>query len=116
MSQDRALVYGFHDLNTAFKSMPVQENFNTRVLFEGPTENLKKLHCHVSTLKPGTGYAPHADPYDVAIIVLEGCVETLGRRVEPCGLILRQSWRPSRYREPDPSRGPYVVFEFHAYR
>ncbi len=38
-------------------------------------------------LQPGAGYAPHADPYDVAILMLAGRVETLGQIVEPLGVI-----------------------------
>ncbi|HEX7251820.1 MAG TPA: phytanoyl-CoA dioxygenase family protein, partial [Thermoanaerobaculia bacterium] len=57
--------------------------FAARPVFEGPTEYLEKVHCHFSTLTPGAGYEAHIDGHDVAIAVLEGTVETLGRTVSP---------------------------------
>ena len=65
---------------------------------------------------PGAGYAPHADPYDVAVIVLEGTVETLGRRVEPCGLIFYKAGEPHGLENPTDHVARYVVFEFHGHR
>lgn len=53
----------------------------SRTLFEGPTVHLRRLEVHLTALAPGAGYAPHADPYDLAIVVLDGVVETGGRRV-----------------------------------
>ena len=55
----------------------VGDGFHTHLVFERPTRCLRKLHCHTSTLTPGAGYDPHSDAYDVAIIVLEGEIETL---------------------------------------
>ena len=43
-----------------------------RRVFEGPTSFLPRFHCHVSTLAAGGGYPAHADPYDLAIVLLEG--------------------------------------------
>lgn len=55
--------------------------FQTRLVFEGGTHFLKKLHAHRSVLLPGGGYEPHADPYDVMIALLSGTVSTMGTRV-----------------------------------
>ena len=90
-----------------------QGGLATRVVFEGPTGYLRRLHCHVSTLSPGGGYEPHADPYDVAIVVLEGEVETLGRTVRPHGVVVYPSGTPHGIHNPGKTAARYVVFEFH---
>lgn len=84
-----------------------------RLLFEGPTHYLRQLQCHRSSVPPGAGYEPHADAYDVAIVTLDGTIETLGQRVGPNSLI----WYPmgSRHglRNVGDDDAHYVVFEFH---
>lgn len=82
-------------------------------LFRGPTRYLRTLECHRSSVPPGGGYKPHADAYDVAIITLDGTIETLGQRVGPESLI----WYPMGSRHGLHNVGDcdshYVVFEFH---
>ena len=90
-----------------------QGGLATRVVFEGPTAYLRRLHCHVSTLSPGGGYEPHADPYDVAIVVLEGEVETLGQTLRPHGVIAYPAGTPHGIRNSGDTAARYVVFEFH---
>ena len=87
--------------------------FRVRVLFEGSTPTLRKLHCHVSWLAAGSGYDAHIDSHDVAIIVLEGEVETLGQRVTPHGVVLYAGGEPHGMRNPGSTDAKYVVFEFH---
>jgi len=87
--------------------------FNFRVLFEGETRYLSKLHCHLSTLLPGAGYRPHADPYDVALVVLEGEIETLGKRIAPFGVAYYAAGTAHGIRNPTMQIARYVVFEFH---
>jgi len=89
------------------------KGFRTQAVFEGPTNWLKKLHCHASTLLPGAGYSPHVDAHDVAIVVLEGEVETLGERVKPCGVIFYPAGEAHGMSNPGQSPARYVVFEFH---
>ncbi|MGH2818596.1 MAG: cupin domain-containing protein [Actinomycetota bacterium] len=91
----------------------VEDGFQRRVVFEGPTAHLRKFHCHASTLTPGAGYEPHIDAYDVAIIVLEGEVETLGQRVGPCGVIFYRAGEAHGMRNPGEKIAKYLVFEFH---
>jgi len=91
-----------------------QSGFCPRVLFEGPTDYLKKIQCHLSTLSPGAGYEPHADPYDVVIVVLEGEVETLGKIIGPYGVIFYRSGQPHGMRNTGTETARYVVFELHA--
>jgi hypothetical protein len=82
------------------------------MVFEGPTRYLQRLQCHTSTLTPKAGYRAHRDPYDVAILVLEGEVETLGRRVSPHGLIFYATGKPHGMYNPGEVTAKYVVFEF----
>ena len=85
----------------------------TKKLFEGPTGCLRKLHAHASVLAPGAGYPPHADAYDVAIVVLEGEVETLGQRVGAGGTIFHAAGQPHGIRNPGSAPARYLVLEFH---
>jgi mannose-6-phosphate isomerase-like protein (cupin superfamily) len=93
-----------------------KNGFRTRLVFEGPTAYLRKLHCHASVLVPLAGYEPHLDPYDVAIVVLEGKVETLGKILGPNGVIFYAAGEPHGMRNPAETAARYVVFEFHAER
>ncbi len=77
---------------TLFRAPPPPQarpgrGFVTRPVLSAPTMWLRNLTCHMSRLEPGAGYAPHADPYDVAILVHSGRVRTLSREVGPGGLV-----------------------------
>jgi quercetin dioxygenase-like cupin family protein len=87
--------------------------FQIQTLFEGSTAFLRRLHCHTSVLEPGAGYKPHRDEYDVAIVVLEGQVETLEERVEPYGVIFYPAGEPHGLRNTGEGPARYIVFEFH---
>jgi mannose-6-phosphate isomerase-like protein (cupin superfamily) len=82
-------------------------------VFEHPTNYLTKLHCHVTDLQPGAGYPPHKDDYDVAILVLDGEVETLGRTIGPHGVVFYPANEPHGIRNPRARPARYLVFEFH---
>lgn len=88
--------------------------FATRTLFEGPTRWLHKLHCHTSTLAPGASYAPHADGYDVVMIVLEGMLESLAAKLVPHGVYFYPAGAPHGAHNPGDTLARYVVFEFHS--
>ncbi len=92
---------------------PTQKAFQTWLLAEGPTNFLEKLHVHYSEVAPGGGYEPHADKYDVAIVVLAGRVETLGRTVEPSGLVFYAAHELHGLRNVGTETARYLVFEFH---
>ena len=87
-----------------------------RVIFESPTLYLRKLRCHVSTLKPGDGYPPHIDAYDVAIFTISGTVETLGRQVGPRTLIFYAAGEPHGMKNAGAVPASYMVIEFHGSR
>ncbi|HEV8542897.1 MAG TPA: cupin domain-containing protein [Verrucomicrobiae bacterium] len=47
-----------------------------RMLFDGPTATLDKIHCHITTLNPGTDSGkPRKHLQEEVIIVKEGVVE-----------------------------------------
>jgi len=85
-----------------------------KLLFQQGTQLLSKLHAHLTTLQPGGGYEPHADPYDVAIILLSGEVETVGERVRPLGLIYYSAGELHGIRNVGATPATYLVFEFHS--
>jgi quercetin dioxygenase-like cupin family protein len=83
------------------------------VLLDGPTRNLRKLQAHVTVLEPGDGYEPHVDSYDVAIVVLEGEVETIGGQAMPFDVIFYRAGEPHGMRNVGAGAARYVVFELH---
>ncbi len=85
-----------------------------RLIFQQATQLLGKLHAHLTTLQPGAGYEPHADPYDVAIVLLSGEVETLGERVRPLGLVYYSAGEMHGMRNVGTTAATYLVFEFHS--
>jgi uncharacterized cupin superfamily protein len=85
-----------------------------RLIFQQATQLLGKLHAHLTTLQPGAGYEPHADPYDVAIVLLSGEVETVGERVRPLGLIYYSAGELHGMRNVGTTPATYLVFEFHS--
>jgi uncharacterized cupin superfamily protein len=87
--------------------------FQTRSLFGAPTRWLGKLHCHTSRLEVGGGYAEHVDPYDVAILVQSGRVQTLGGKVGPGGVIFYPKGERHGMRNAGDQPARYLVFEFH---
>ena len=74
---------------------------------------LSKLHCHVTELQPGAGYAPHADEHDVMIVVLSGIVETLGQTVTRNGAIYYSAGELHGMRNVGEELARYFVLEFH---
>ena len=84
-----------------------------RLLFESPTVHLGKLHAHITDLQPGAGYPPHADAYDVAIVVLSGQVETLRPKIEPFSVIYYSAGETHGMKNVGDTVARYLVFEFH---
>ncbi len=87
--------------------------FRINKIFQSPTEFLTKLRCHVSLMEPGAGYAPHRDPHDILIVLLDGTVETLGQTIGPQGIIFYHAGEPHGMRNVGNTLARYVVFEFH---
>jgi uncharacterized cupin superfamily protein len=87
--------------------------FATQLVFEGPTHYLTKLHVHLTELQPDAGYAAHADTHDVAIVLLSGSVETMGRRIERHGVVCFPACEMHDMKNPGSATARYLVFEFH---
>jgi len=96
-----------------FASPDTSAKWMTRLVFESPTPQLEKLHCHLSTLKPGGGYDPHADAYDVALILLSGVVETLDRQVGSPSVVFYSANRAHGIRNTGTATARYLILEFH---
>ena len=90
-----------------------KNGFYSQLLFEGPTGYLKKINCHISILLPGAGYKPHSDTYDVAIIILEGEVETIGQKAKPYDVIFWPRGETHGIQNLGTTPARYIVFEFH---
>ncbi len=92
---------------------PGANGFDTTCVLEGTTQYLRKLHSHITTLQPGCGYPPHEDPYDVAILVLRGNLETIGQIVYPYSVVFYASGDAHGMKNVGTSPALYLVFEFH---
>ena len=92
-----------------------KKSFSQYHIFEGSTNCLQKLHCHISVLQPGAGYEPHSDTYDVSILVLEVELETLGQRAKPYDVIFYAAGESHGMHNPGTAAARYIVFEFHVY-
>lgn len=111
--REEKLNFGQFNALDSFHETESKAGFHSQLIFQGKTGCLNKLHCHISTLSPGAGYKPHVDAYDVAIIVLEGEVETLGKRVGPYSVIFYAAGEPHGMSNPTNVKAKYIVFEFH---
>lgn len=101
------------DLGEVLAAEPAATEGRSRTLiFEGPTRLLRRLHVHASFARPGEGSAPHQDPHDVAVIVLEGAVETTSGRVEAPGIIFHPAGRTHFLRSVGALPARYLAIEF----
>jgi uncharacterized RmlC-like cupin family protein len=89
------------------------KKFLFKTLFEDSTLYLKKLHCHTSVISPGGGIKTHRDIYDVVSIILEGKVETLGKKATPYDVIFYPTGKPHGIYNKGNNIAREVVFEFH---
>jgi quercetin dioxygenase-like cupin family protein len=87
--------------------------FSPNRLFEGETTCLRRLESHLTRLEPGAGYDPHVDAHDVAIVVLEGTLETLGEQIGPNGVVFYAAGEPHGMRNVEEGPAVYLVFKFH---
>ena len=105
-------IFHLEDGATRSGSGSTQAMARTRIV-DSQTRYLRRLRSHVTTLQPGAGYPPHRDPYDVAIVVFSGTVETLGHRVGTRGVIFYAAGEPHGMRNVGVGPAKYLVFEFH---
>jgi quercetin dioxygenase-like cupin family protein len=90
-----------------------RKGYKTGIIFQQPTAYLNKLHAHLTTMLPGSGYEPHVDAYDVAILILSGKLETLGQVVEPHSVIFYSAGESHGMKNIGQEPARYLVFEFH---
>lgn len=88
----------------------------SELLFEGSTGLLPKLHAHWSHVHRGGGYDPHDDEYDVALVLLEGSVRTIGRTVHAPAVIFYPADADHGLRGASDTPAEYLVFEWHGPR
>jgi quercetin dioxygenase-like cupin family protein len=113
-TKGQGLGFGRFDLGPSGADPESATGLCIRQILAGPTAYLSKLECHCSTLAPRAGYAPHADAYDVALVVLDGQVETLGQRATPYHVIFYPAGQPHGLYNPGEQAARYLVVEFHA--
>lgn len=90
----------------------VTEGRSRTLLFEGPTRLLQRLHTHASFARTGEGSAPHEDRHDVAVVVLEGAVETTSGRVEAPGIIFHPAGQTHFLKCVGTQSARYLAIEF----
>jgi len=101
------------DISKVLKSTKPKKGYAHTDVFAGPTGCLQQLSCHVTTIASGGGYEVHSDPYDVAIVLLEGEVETLAQRVGAHSVIFYPAGEEHGMSNPGKRAAKYIVFEFH---
>ena len=107
------LGFAHFNLLKSIDQTEANSGFSTHLLFDGSTRYLKKLQCHTSTLLPGAGSPPHIDNHAVAMVILRGEVDTLGKSAQPNDVIFYQSGKPHGMHNAGKTPAKYVVFEFH---
>jgi len=107
-----SLPFGKYKIYDSFAGNNGKKGLQTCTVFEGSSQYLTRLQCHASILSPGTGYKPHIDAYDVAIVILEGEVETLGNCFGPHSVIFYPAGKRHGMSNPGNVPAKYVVFEF----
>lgn len=110
--QGRTLATRIVDCREALARAP-GEGFSARGAMVGRTGWLGKLKAHVSVVPPGAGYGAHADAHDVAILLFEGAVETLGRTLAAPAMLFHPAGRPHGLTATGERPARYLVFEFH---
>lgn len=93
-----------------------EKPLGTQGLLKGPTRWLRRLSCHASRLAPHSGYPSHSDDYDVAILVLEGRLETVGQPLSPNSIVFYPAGVPHDMHNTGDEMASYLVFEFHGVR
>ena len=103
---------GFFDVSPALNGAH-GTGFSTAIVFEHGTPTLNNLHCHLTKLAPGAGYPAHADPYDVAIVLLQGSITINGQAMAKAGVAYFSAGALHDMHNPGDLGATYLVFEFH---
>jgi uncharacterized cupin superfamily protein len=100
------------DLANSPRKRP-HHGLSVQALADEPTGLLSKLHIHLSELAPGHGYDPHVDAYDLAMLVLDGEVQTLDTTAGPNSMILIAAGEPHGIFNATDRPAKYLVLELH---
>lgn len=95
------------------RALETSKQFDTSLVLEGRTGLLDLLHVHLSEAKPSGGYAEHQDQHDVALLLFEGTVKTLGREVTAPAVVLYPAMSPHGLSGAGETAARYLVVEFH---
>jgi mannose-6-phosphate isomerase-like protein (cupin superfamily) len=82
-------------------------------LLDGPTAYHERLHAHATCVPSGSGYAAHEDDHDVAIFLLEGEINIMGRRIVAPGLAFYPAGTLHDMKATGSTSARYLVWEFH---
>jgi mannose-6-phosphate isomerase-like protein (cupin superfamily) len=107
----RAQPLSFFQAGATLALEPDPKKRNRGALFNVETKWLDRLHCHVSVAAPGVAYDAHADPYDVAIVLFSGAIETLGRTVAAPALLYHPAGHMHGMKAVGHEAARYLVFE-----
>lgn len=110
--QKSYLATQFFDSNS-IKSPLTNDGFKTKTLFEGKSRYLSKLHCHQSWLSIAAGYESHADDYDVAIVLMQGCIKVNNKIFTPPAILYFSAGEMHDMFNSGDEVANYLVFEFH---
>ena len=80
---------------------------------EGPTDQLANLQLHFSRVQKNGGYKAHRDDYDVAILLLEGSINTLGKTVNAPAILFHPARALHGLTGVSEVPAFYLVVEFH---
>jgi len=106
-------IFGSFERSGDWVDIPNGQGFQAFGILDQPVQHLRKLHIHRSKLQPGGGYEPHADAYDVVLLVLSGEVESLGVKTKPHHVFHYAAGEPHGIRNPGKTPAEYLVIEFH---
>jgi uncharacterized RmlC-like cupin family protein len=84
-----------------------------KTTLEGRSAFLAKLHMHTSRIEPGAGYGAHRDVHDVAIFLIRGEIEVIGKNVSAPAVVFLPGGCLHGMRSIGAETAKYIVWEFH---
>lgn len=106
--------FGRFAAEKAWTDVGSEGRFSAIGLFDQPLRHLTRLSIHRSRLAPGGGYPPHADAYNVVLVMLEGTVETNGTRCSDHDVYTYPAGAQHGIRNTSTEDAEYLILEFHA--
>lgn len=91
----------------------VSPGWHRTALIDRPTQFLPRLRVHLSEMSAGSGYGFHSDGHDLAIVLLEGTVVSMTRRVSAPAVLLHRAGTLHDIRCEGPGDARWIAVEFH---